>query len=148
MSTIRNLETAKELNPDQPWWESLDNKFYAKRDRFDLPIVDRVASELTSSLDTGLRRLGAMGVSLTAIPVGFNPIRLRRAFRQSEFYRQGATDGDPSLLFPKPPPTRMERRLTKRGFRPEDGIVEDLSFESPFVPRHPELRASWLKHEA
>ncbi len=148
MTGIRNLETTAELTAGKPWWEALDSKFYAKRDRFDLPIVDRVASELTSSLDTGLRRLGAMGVSLTAIPVGFNPVRLRRAFRQSEFYRQGATDADPSLLFPEPPPTRVERRRTERGFRPDDGVVEDLSFESPFVPRHPELRASWRRHPA
>ena len=145
---IRNLEVLDELRPGQPWWEALDPEFYARRDRFDLPPKDRIAVELTSGLDRSLRRVGALGVSLTAIPVGFNPHRLRRAFRQSELYREAATNHDASQLFRRPPSTRVERRATKRGFQPDDGTVEDLRFESPFVPIHPELRASWRRHPA
>ena len=145
---IRNLEVIDDLRRGQPWWEALDPRFYARRDRFDLSPKDRLAVEFTSGIDRGVRRLGALGVSLTAIPVGFNPHRLRRAFRQSELYRQAATNHDASQLFRDPPSTRVERRPTKRGFQPEDGIVEDIRFESPFVPIHPELRASWQRQSA
>lgn len=89
-----------------------------------------------------------MGVSLTAIPVGFNPLELKRAFRQSELYRTAAMDQAPERIFRPPPSARIERRAARTGFRPDDGSVEDIRFESPFVPVHPELRASWRRHRA
>jgi hypothetical protein len=145
---ITNLSAARrDLAGDRPWWEALDPAFYKHHDQFDMGVLDVAAVELTGSLDENLRRLGALGVALTAVPIGFNPFTLRRALRESAVYRRAAEAGDPKLIF-EPPPEVSVRTRTPRNFlfRPRDGTCEDLTFESPFTPIHPSLRREYRAH--
>lgn len=145
---IRNLSAARrELAGDRPWWQALDPKFYRQRDRFEMGIADHVAVEITGSLDTSLRRLGAAGVALTAVPLGFNPFKLKQALDESVVYRAAADAADPSRLFQRPDPVEVRSRTPRSFvFRPRDGTCEDLQFDSPFVPIHPGQRRSYTRH--
>lgn len=146
--SIANLSSERrELLGDRPWWQALDKNFYRQRDRFDMGIADQFAVEVAGSIDTGLRRLGAAGVALTAVPLGFNPLELRRALNESAVYRAAADAGDPNMIFVAPRRVTVSTRTPRSFvFRPKDGTCEDLRFESPFVPIHPGQRASYAKH--
>ena len=146
---VVNLDMGRrELAGDRPWWLALDGDFYKRDDRFTMPLLDRAAVEATASLDVGLRRLGAAGVALTAVPLGFNPLQLRRAMKESERYRAAADAKDPSVIFSEPPLGVAIHRSTPRDFvfRPTNGTCEDWSFESPFQPIHERQTRDYLRH--
>ncbi len=151
VSTISNRSAARdELRGDRPWWDALAPDFFARDDTFDLTRRERLLASASGAIDSGLRVLGATGVALSAIPVGFNPVRLRRALEESAVYRQAAEMRDPTLIFRRPPRSVPVERSPARGvaFRPHDGTCEDLRFESPFVPIHPCVRDEYMRHRA
>lgn len=146
VSRIRHADPPFAL-PDERWWESLREDFPDVRDRFELARWDRARVSLTAASDVVLRTLGATLVGLLAFPLGYNPIAIKRMMRAREFYEPLAL-GDRDAFFAKPT-GEPKIELKKAGptlFRPDDGVCEDLSFESPFVPVWPEERPRYLKH--
>lgn len=134
----------------QGWWSALEEDFHKQPEGFELATRDNIRVRATALFDIGLRTFAASTVGLTAGPTGFNPLALRRALGQREFYESRARSGDGADFFAEPPrniPVRV-RRARMPTYRPPDGVgvVEDLSFESPFEPVHPDERAPYLKH--
>ena len=66
--------------------------------------------------------------------------------RRLEFYAELAGRADASEVFPAPPPVRV-RSVPGNGPGVAGGRVELLRFQSPYVARNPELRASYARHE-
>ncbi len=133
------------------WWDELDPKFARRPEGFDLALADRLKVGAAVGFDTLLRTAGASMVSSMAIPLGYNPIELRRAMRDADFYADIAESGDPSRFFATPP-TGVRVR-TKKGkwlprFEPEDGTCESIEFDSPFQPVNPAQHKSYLRHAA
>jgi hypothetical protein len=132
----------------RPWWDSLPADFCASRERFEMTGRDRAKVAVTAASDVVLRTVAASLVSALAIPVGFHPLALRRALRGQDFYARLAESGDPERVF-RPPPRGVavrRRRARLPLFRPSDGVCDDLSFVSPFVPLYAAERAAYLRH--
>ncbi|MDH3728831.1 MAG: hypothetical protein OER77_14970, partial [Myxococcales bacterium] len=68
------------------WWEELDRDFARRPEGFDLAFADRVKVGAAATFDRALRTAGASMISSMAIPAGYNPIELRRALRDADFY--------------------------------------------------------------
>ncbi|MGB8331605.1 MAG: hypothetical protein WCE62_15870, partial [Polyangiales bacterium] len=68
------------------WWEELDYDFSRRRERFELALSDRLKVGAAATFDTALRTAGASMISTMALPLGYNPIKLRRAIRDTELY--------------------------------------------------------------
>jgi pimeloyl-ACP methyl ester carboxylesterase len=110
--------------------------------------VDRAKVSVTAASDVVLRTLGATLVGLLAFPLGYHPKAIRRSMEARGFYEPLARAGDASKFFATPPrdvPVELE---IARGslFRPEDGVCEDLRFESPFQPVFEGEREPYLRH--
>jgi hypothetical protein len=133
------------------WWEELDRDFAHRPEGFELALADRLKVGAAAGFDTVLRTAGASMISSMAIPLGYNPIELRRALRDAELYADIAESGDPTRFFAQPP-TGVRVRTTKGRwlprFEPEDGICEAISFDSPFQPVNPSQHKSYLRHGA
>jgi pimeloyl-ACP methyl ester carboxylesterase len=98
-----------------------------------------------------LRTFGASMISSMALPLGYNPIELRRAIADTEFYADIAESGDAKRFFVEPP-SGVRVRATKGRwlprFEPEDGTSEEVSFDSPFQPVNPAQHKRYLRHGA
>ncbi len=133
------------------WWEELDRDFARRPEGFDLALLDRLRVGVAASFDVLLRTAGASMISSMAIPLGYNPVELRRAMRDADFYAGLAQSAEPARFFEAPPSGVRVR--SKKGrwfprFEPEDGTCEQLEFESPFRPVNPSQRKSYLRHRA
>ncbi|MFO0564550.1 MAG: hypothetical protein U0263_02750 [Polyangiaceae bacterium] len=131
-----------------PWWDSLPLDFARSRERFDLSPADRWRVGATAASDHVLRTLGASLVGTLAVPVGYHPSALARAFRDRAFY-EALTDRERPERFFLPPPRGVRVQVSNARlplFRPDDGLTLDLRFESPFVPVHPHERRAYLGH--
>ncbi len=98
-----------------------------------------------------LRTAGASMISSMALPLGYNPIELRKAMRDTELYGEIAESADATRFFATPPSGVRVR--SKKGrwlprFEPDDGTCEALSFDSPFQPVNPRQHKPYLKHKA
>lgn len=133
------------------WWEDLDPNFARRPEGFKLALADRLKVGAAVGFDTVLRTAGASMISSMAIPLGYNPIELRRSMRDAEFYIDIAESGDASRFFATPP-TGVRVRTTKGQwlprFEPGDGICEAIEFDSPFQPVNPTQHKSYLRHSA
>lgn len=134
-----------------PWWEELDRDFARQPEGFALALSDRVRVGAAAGFDTILRTAGASMISSMALPLGYNPIELRRAVRDAELYADIAKSGDSSRFFHEPPSGVRVR--TKKGrwlprFEPSDGTCEEIRFDSPFQPVNPHQHKSYLRHSA
>jgi pimeloyl-ACP methyl ester carboxylesterase len=142
-------QEAPALLPDGGrWWEQLDLDFPEQEEGFRLALRDRLQVELSAASDVVLRTAGACLVGATAMPLGYRPKKLREAVADRDFYGPMAESGDPSRFFAKPPDgvwVRTQKARLPR-FRPSDGVCNDLSFESPYVPANPRERDGYLRH--
>ena len=133
------------------WWEELDRNFARRPEGFELGLPDRLRVGATASVDTVLRTAAASMISSMALPLGYNPIELRKAIRDTELYADIAKSADPTRLF-ETPPTGVRVRAKKGRwlprFEPEDGTCEALSFDSPFQPVNPNQHKRYLRHRA
>ncbi len=131
-----------------PWWDALPLDFWRRSEEFELDAGDRVRVAVTSASDVVMRTLGACLVGSLALPVGFRPGEVTRSFGDLDFYARLA-GGDRDAVFSAPPSgVHVARRPAASPlFRPDDGVAEDLVFESPFVPNLPRLREGWRTHE-
>lgn len=144
------LEAPVMMPEGRRWWEHLDHDFPVRAEPFQLALRDKLQVNATAASDVVLRTLGATLVGVTAMPLGFGPTKLREALEDRELYGPMATSGDASRFFQSPPRdvwVRTERARFSR-FRPKDGVTNDLSFESPYVPVNPRERDSYLSHRA
>lgn len=133
------------------WWEDLDPDFARRPEAFELGWQDRLRVGVAASIDTVFRTAGASMISSMALPLGYNPIQLRRAIRDADFYAGIAESADRTRFFETPPPGVRVRTAKGRWlprFEPEDGTCEALSFESPFQPINPTQRERYLRHGA
>ena len=147
----QSLYTAPNLLTGSPWWMHLDEAFSQMSEDFDLALSDRMMVKSCAYFDTILRTFAATGVASTSIPRGFHPFRLPSMLREGLYYQKLADQGDPEKVFVEPP-KNVKITATKRrfwtNFRPKDGVCEDLHFESPFTPIHPEMDKRYLRHKA
>jgi hypothetical protein len=133
------------------WWEELDREFARRPEGFDLALHDRLRVGATAAVDTVLRAAAASMISSMALPLGYNPIELRKAMRDTELYADIAESADPARFFETPPSgvrVRAKKGRWLPRFEPEDGTCEALSFDSPFEPVHPRQRKPYLRHTA
>jgi pimeloyl-ACP methyl ester carboxylesterase len=131
------------------WWEELDRDFARHPEGFDLAFADRLRVGAAATFDRALRTASASMISAMAIPVGYNPVELRRAMGDADFYADIAESGDPKRFFMTPPSgvsVRSEKGRWLPRFEPEDGTSEALSFDSPFEPVNPLQRKRYLRH--
>lgn len=142
---------APPLSAQGHWWEELDRDFARRAEGFDLALSDRIRVAATATFDHAVRTAGASMISSMAIPVGYNPVRLREALRDADFYGEIAESGDPKRFFAKPP-SGVSVRSEKGGwlprYEPDDGKCEAISFDSPFEPVNPSQRKPYLRHGA
>lgn len=133
------------------WWEELDRDFACTPEGFELGFTDRLRVGAAASFDTVLRTIGASMISSMALPIGYNPIELRRAVRDADFYTEIARSADPKRFFHVPPSgvrVRVGKGRWLPRFEPEDGVCESLIFDSPFQPVNPSQHKSYLRHGA
>jgi pimeloyl-ACP methyl ester carboxylesterase len=131
-----------------PWWEALPLDFAREPEPFALAPAERAKVGLTAAADVVLRTLGACLVGSLALPLGYNPVGLYRALRDRRFYADLVAGGDPDRFYVTPP--RGVRFVSRRAkmplFSPDDGVCEDVRFESPFAPVNPRERKRYLRH--
>ena len=94
---------APSLLAEGHWWEELDRDFARQPEAFELAIADRLRVGAAASFDTVLRTAGASMISSMALPLGYNPIELRKAVRDSSSTR-------PSRSRPTLPVSSLLRR--------------------------------------
>lgn len=137
------------LLAEGPWWNELDRDFARRDEAFDLALPDRLRVGATASFDRVLRTAGASMISTMALPLGYNPIALRKAIRDADLYAGLAESADPTRFFERPPSgvrVRAEKGRWLPRFEPEDGTCETLSFDSPFQPVNPSQHKPYLRH--
>jgi pimeloyl-ACP methyl ester carboxylesterase len=133
------------------WWDDLDRDFARRPEGFDLALADRLRVAATASVDTVLRTAAASMISSLALPFGYNPIELRKAIRDMDFYADIAESGDPTRFFATPPTgvrVRAQKGRWLPRFEPDDGSCEAISFDSPFQPVNPRQHKPYLRHDA
>ena len=113
------------------WWEELDRDFARRPEGFELALYDRLRVGAAASFDTVLRTAGASMISSMALPLGYNPIELRKAVRDTELYADIAESADPGRFFATPP-TGVRVRAKKGRWLPR---FEALADRSPAVHR-------------
>ena len=134
--------------PQGPWWENLENNFWARPEGFELGRWDRLRVSATAAFDVASRTLAASAIGALAMPLGFHPVNLRADFKDADLYRDLALRGDPAGFFRPPPKDVQVRREPPLGphFRPPEGTCADISFESPFEPMNPRIAKKYVSH--
>lgn len=136
------------LTGQAPWWDDLDPAFWRHREPFELETGrDMRSIRVTSAADHLVRSAFSTLIAGTALPLGYHPGRLRQLREQLDFYGELAEAGDPHAFLRAPAPVQVSTRPARGVFRPWDGSAEELTFESPFEPAFPALRAPWARQE-
>lgn len=136
--------------PQAPWWDNLEPYFHKLPDDFYLnDFRTQLMVDGTAAVDHVLRFAAASMVGGLCLPATLSPGMLRRDLERRDFYTRLADRGKAAAVFKRPP--RGVKIATSRGslvsFRPTDGRVERLSFESPFETLHPDLRERYAGHK-
>lgn len=141
-------QTAPRLQLGHRWWERLEDDFAHQDENFELKLRDRVLVGTTALMDKGIRTFAASAVGALAVPVGFHPLEWRHIEADAAHYHELSDAGVAEHFLQAP-----VRHVAVRGrpalvplFKPKDGTVEDLEFDSPFVPSLPRLREPWRRH--
>ncbi|MGH9246867.1 MAG: alpha/beta hydrolase family protein [Acidimicrobiales bacterium] len=119
----------------------------APPDRVRLSCRERLIVSSSAAADIGLRTAAASLVTAVAAPVALSPGRMRQERRNLRFYGELAEAGDAARSFPRPT-TAVDvtvGRPDRWAYRPPDGHLELLRFESPFVAQNPELRDRYAR---
>lgn len=142
-----NASRAPNRMPPQPWWQNLDPDFCDDDERFKLRPWDMVRVESTAAFDVVARTAASALLGVTAVPLGYNPKMMRRMLDDADFYKRIADQRDPKAFFADPPRGVRVKATPAKGsfFTPKDGVCEELTFESPFVPVNPRMRKDWSK---
>ena len=139
---------APSIMPTAPWWDHLESNFCKRPEGFELEPVDQMRVRSTAALDVAIRLAGASMVGALALPAGYHPLKIREMFRDRAMYEAVADSGEARRFFVEPP--RGVRIRTRKPllpfFRPDEGVCEDLRFESPYEPFNPRIRKDYLKH--
>lgn len=121
------------------WWQTLPEDFYQQDDGTEIDAANRWLVHGSAALDRVVRT--ALG---SAIGLALTPTMLRHRRRESarmRFYEKYADRGRVEAVFA--PPLRG-LRVRQQLLPLWDGIPRArLSFESPFVPLHPEMVSSY-----
>ena len=135
--------------PGGLWWDELDDDFYKRPETFELDRWDRLRVNLTSYVDIIVRIMGGSVAGTLALPVGYHPFKLRESERDYKIYISKAESKDPKQFFVEPPAgVKVSRKAPCWPyFKPDDGIVEDLSFESPFEPVNRRIKLYYTQNE-
>ncbi|MCO4762700.1 MAG: alpha/beta hydrolase family protein [Myxococcales bacterium] len=139
---------APRITTPRRWWNSLETNFAHRPEAFELDLRDSLLVRATAAMDVGIRTFAASAVGTLAIPMGYGPRQIRELMREKEHYELLADAGDPNAFF-RPPSRRVPidaKPALVPLFKPKDGVCEDLTFESPFQPSNPNLRAAYQKH--
>lgn len=139
---------SRRLMPEQPWWNNLDPAFHKFPDDFYLDLKSQAMVDGTALIDLGVRTALATMVTGLALPGVLLPGNFRQDRASWDFYKNLADQHDASAFFARPR-QKVEIRRHKPGlleFRPREGNVEVLSFESNFQAVNPALRESYSRH--
>lgn len=139
---------SRRLMPEQPWWKHLDPAFHKFPDDFYLDLASQAMVDGTAIVDLGMRTALASFALGMALPTTLWPGQIARDHAQWGFYQRLAEARDPALFFPRPQ-QRVDVRRHAAGrldYRPRDGKVEVLSFESNFQAVNPAMRPSYARH--
>lgn len=136
--------------PDVP---GADAGYEGLPDRSDLTALQRLTVDASAVADIGLRTAIASLVGASMLPtVAKSIVRrsdLHRERSNLEFYAELAARRDPVASFPAPTDVPA---VTTRPANPvaqyiAHGNVENLRFESSFVPVNPDMRKQWTRLE-
>jgi len=132
----------------RPVVDDLDANFATREQSFALGRSDRLRVGATAAIDHIARAATASMLSALAVPIGYNPTRVREAIADRRFYERFAETGDPTAFFAEPPADVYIESRDASGlhFRPSGGICRDLRFESPFEPVNPRMRREYQSH--
>ena len=139
---------ARRIMPPQPWWDNLESSFHKFPDDFELDLPTQILVDGTAGIDLAVRTAVASLVSVLALPLSANPLRLMQDLEDGALYRELASSHQVERFF-APPNRQVEVRERKAGwihFRPPDGQCRELVFQSPFEPVNPRLRRRYLKN--
>jgi hypothetical protein len=138
---------SRRLLPEQPWWDNLDPAFHKFPDDFYLDLKTQAMVATTAAVDLGIRTAAATLALSMALPTTLNPRWLMHDHAQWDFYKALADTHDPKQFFPRPRHNIAIRRHKPPllEYRPPEGTVEVLSFESNFEPVNPAMREHWAK---
>lgn len=141
---------SRRLMPEQPWWNTLDPAFHKYPDDFYLDLKSQFMVDSTAAIDMGIRVAVTTMVTGLALPTTFRPGALKQDYAQWEFYQNLASTHDTEAFFKRPQQKVASVRKHKPGFldyRPKDGHVEILSFESHFQTVNPALRDTYASNK-
>ena len=132
------------------WWEHLQSNFHAQPEGFELEFVDQVRVRSTAAFDIGLRTAAATLVGTTALPLAFRPRAYLDSVSDAPLYQRMVDEGRGREFFPAAPQgvRFQEKRVWGPSFRPKDGRVVDLEYDSPYQPFNKRIARSYLKHRA
>ncbi len=129
------------------WWSQLEEDFYEHPEHFTLGLYDDSRIRMTGMVDMAVRTFGAIGVGLTAFPLGFRPSKLREMEVHRKFYEPIAETGNPNVFF-APPPETIEvgvQAPTWPYYDPYEGACIDFNFESSYEPFNTRFRKEYLR---
>ncbi len=131
---------------EEPWWDSLREDCASVPVRFSMTGPERAVSTLTASIDVAARTaaLGLFGLVL-------NPARwISNFFAHGNIHQKVLKNWDPVDCLEPPAIKDHIKARPARGhlFQPDDGICENLYFESHYDPVNPKLRRQYLLHRA
>ncbi len=129
------------------WWEQLPEDFHRQADGTELDAVYPLLVHGTAAADRLLRTAlgGVMTLSMT--PHLMRRSDMRKELDQLRYYHAFAEAGDVTQSFVAPPQVRVQESRPRFGhYRPLGIPAVDLSFNSPFEPLNPALRARYLSH--
>lgn len=131
----------------QPWWDSLAADFPDWNDPFELNLGSRVMVNNTARIDLALRTGLATLAGLLAIPTTLKPSTVALDKANRGFYMAQASAGDARSFYKRPARGVKMRTHTpgRLDYKPSEGSVDVLSFDSAFVPVNPALRAHYSR---
>lgn len=133
----------------RPWWSTLPEDFYRMRDEFS---VDRLTAGMirsTAALDLGVRTGLASLVATSVLPGYVTPWRIPGDLDDLAFYADFADRTSPHDFFVEPAAVDEFREKPPEWyhFSPDDGVSSSITFQSPFEPLNPRLRARYLRNK-
>ncbi len=129
-----------------PWWDTLPLDFAERPEPFALGALDRLKVGVPAAGDVVLRTAGASLVGGLALPIGYHPLALWRAFQKRDEAVTLALRGADAVFLRPPRGIAITEEVAKRPlFSPPEGECVDLSFESPYVPHDPERRPAYAR---
>lgn len=127
------------------WWDRLPADYYRWPDGTALDAEHPIKVRGTAAADVLLRSaLGSVMVAAMAPRLATHR-GMQDDLDKLAFYAPLAEAGDHARSFQAPEPVRIKASRPRFGhYRPHSIPVQDLSFESPFVPLNPDLRQRYL----